>query len=272
MLAPLVLAACGGDGPGGGGAARLLGADPGGVSDGGEAPPASFVLRGDDGELTIETGARSLAPDFPRSVPIPDGWRLDTNSRMTTDGITVWTTIWSTDDDPEQAAERFAAGLGADLPEILRYSADADGAVSVVGGWEGPELFVSAGFVREGPPSTPTTVSLTISDQPSVMNGGEGTAADPTSDDAGSVAGGLVGAIGGDEAADMLSSLGIGAKAEGLAYALNGRFEVVDDMTARLILGDGSLEDRTFDCIVVGALLDPGESVILVYPDGETTC
>lgn len=138
MLAPIVLAACGGGGPGGDGAARLFGGDDGGARDGGGAPPASFVLRGDDGELAIEVGASgSLAADFPAAVPIPSGWTLDQSSRMTADGIIVWTTIWSTDEGPEQAADAFAAGLGAGLPEILRYSTDADGVYSVVGAGRG---------------------------------------------------------------------------------------------------------------------------------------
>lgn len=256
VLAPIILAGCGGDTPGGG-VARLVGEETGsGALDGDGAPPASFVLRSDDGELAIEGGSGSLAPDFPGSVPIPEGWRLDASSRMAADGIIAWTTIWSTPETPEQAADRFAAGLGPDLPETLRYTTDTDGIVSVVGGWEGPALVVAGGFLGEE--GELTMVTLTVSDEPAVS--------------AGSAGAGLVDAIGGDEAADMLSSVGIGAKANGLAFALGGEFEVVDETTARLILGDGTVEDKTFDCIVVGAILDPGETVILVYPDGQATC
>lgn len=86
--------------------------------------------------------------------------------------------------------------------------------------------------------------------------------------------GGIVEQIGGEGADDIVSSLGIGAKASALASALKSDRdpEIIDDTTAKIFL-DGDVDvDSVMACIVVGAIIDPDETVIVVYPNGETTC
>ena len=106
---------------------------------------------------------------------------------------------------------------------------------------------------------------------PTVVASGDTTG---SGDSSGSGDGGIVEQIGGEEAGDIVSSLGIGAKASALASALGSDRdpEIIDDTTAKIFL-DGDVEaDSVMACIVVGAIIDQDETVIVAYPNGETTC
>lgn len=84
----------------------------------------------------------------------------------------------------------------------------------------------------------------------------------------------IVEQIGGEDAVNALDSVGIGTKAFALASALGSdrEYELVNETTARIFL-DGDVDtDSTMACIVVGAIIDEGETVIVVYPNGEITC
>ncbi|HRB03884.1 MAG TPA: hypothetical protein PLP26_11000, partial [Ilumatobacteraceae bacterium] len=81
----------------------------------------------------------------------------------------------------------------------------------------------------------------------------------------------IVEQIGGQDAVNALDSVGIGTKAFALSSALGSdrEYELVNETTARIFL-DGDVDtDSTMACIVVGAIIDEGETVIVVYPNGE---
>jgi len=95
-----------------------------------------------------------------------------------------------------------------------------------------------------------------------------------SADTSGSGDGGIVEQVGGEGADDIVSGLSIEAKASTLASALDSDRdpEIIDDSTAKIFL-DGDVEvDGVMACIVVGAIIDPDETVIVVYPNGETNC
>jgi hypothetical protein len=46
----------------------------------------------------------------------------------------------------------------------------------------------------------------------------------------------------------------------------------VDGSDIRLVFDGSSVGNATFDCIVGGAFLEPGETLTMVYPDGEQEC
>lgn len=82
---------------------------------------------------------------------------------------------------------------------------------------------------------------------------------------------GLLDAIGGEGTGDIIAELGIGVRANALAVALNGSWEEIDESSARIIK-DGDVNDTIMDCIVVGSFLEPGETIFIRYPNGETSC
>lgn len=270
MLAPIILAGCGGDGPGGDGATRLLGGERDAVVTASEdGSGTGFEVRTEDGEVRVDAGSGSLPSDFPSAVGVPSEWQVVQSGRITSEDATVWTVTWNTAEGAAASTERFASGLPGDLREIYRTDTETDGVASVLIAWEGSQFSVIASFMDGSAPGEPSLATVTVSDEPAVA---AGTATSGDASTGGDQGGGLVGAIGGQEAVDAFAELGIGAKAEGMAFALGGRYELVDDTTVRLILDDKTLDDQLFDCIVVGAILDPGETVIVVYPDGQATC
>lgn len=46
----------------------------------------------------------------------------------------------------------------------------------------------------------------------------------------------------------------------------------VDGTDIRLVFDGGSVSNATFDCLVGGAFVEPGETLTMVYPDGEQAC
>jgi hypothetical protein len=46
----------------------------------------------------------------------------------------------------------------------------------------------------------------------------------------------------------------------------------VDGSDIRLVFDGSSIDNATFDCIVAGSFVEPGETLTLVYPDGEQEC
>lgn len=46
----------------------------------------------------------------------------------------------------------------------------------------------------------------------------------------------------------------------------------VDGTDIRLVFDGGSVSNAMFDCLVGGAFVEPGETLTMVYPDGEQAC
>lgn len=46
----------------------------------------------------------------------------------------------------------------------------------------------------------------------------------------------------------------------------------IDGTTIRFVFDSGTVQDAVVQCMVGGTFLEPGESLTIVYPDGETTC
>ncbi|MDZ7731824.1 MAG: hypothetical protein U5R31_00780 [Acidimicrobiia bacterium] len=59
----------------------------------------------------------------------------------------------------------------------------------------------------------------------------------------------------------------------GIEISLDAEVEIIDETTAEVTIEDGTLDGNAeFDCAAVDAVVEEGETVTLVYPDGETTC
>jgi hypothetical protein len=104
-------------------------------------------------------------------------------------------------------------------------------------------------------------------------------AADPGADDADEGAAGgtgdLADAIAGEDAPDLdaaFDALGFETLMETVGDQLGASSVEVDGDDARIVLDDKSLDDAMMDCIVAGSFVDEGQTVTVVYPDGEQLC
>ena len=107
---------------------------------------------------------------------------------------------------------------------------------------------------------------------------GDGTAGDVSTDGAAElgqdVADDIMDAVDEDGTlSDAMSSLSPETRFGAVASQLDPEPEiVVEGSTIRFVFPGGSTADSMMSCIVGGAFVEPGETLVLEYPDGEVEC
>jgi len=80
----------------------------------------------------------------------------------------------------------------------------------------------------------------------------------------------------GDQGADLdaaISAIPAQSRFEAVAGQLDPEPSVeIDGGDIRLVFDGGTVADATFACIVGGSFVEPGETLTVVYPDGEQAC
>lgn len=80
----------------------------------------------------------------------------------------------------------------------------------------------------------------------------------------------------GEQGADLdaaISAIPAQSRFEAVASQLEPEPTVeIDGGDVRLVFDGGSVSNATFDCIVAGSFVEPGETLTVVYPDGEQSC
>ncbi|MFP5488639.1 MAG: hypothetical protein ACLGHQ_10080 [Acidimicrobiia bacterium] len=80
----------------------------------------------------------------------------------------------------------------------------------------------------------------------------------------------------GDEGADLdaaISAIPPETRFTAVASQLEPEPDVeVNGTDIRLVFDGGSVSDATFACLVGGGFVEPGETLTMVYPDGEQAC
>lgn len=80
----------------------------------------------------------------------------------------------------------------------------------------------------------------------------------------------------GEQGADLdaaISAIPAQSRFEAVAGQLDPEPSVeIDGGDIRLVFDGGTVADATFACIVGGSFVEPGETLTLVYPDGEQAC
>jgi hypothetical protein len=81
--------------------------------------------------------------------------------------------------------------------------------------------------------------------------------------------------LGEEDAADLdaaFDAVGYETIMETVGDQLGASSVEVDGDDARIVLDDKTLDDAMMDCIVAGSFVDEGQTVTMVYPDGEELC
>ena len=77
----------------------------------------------------------------------------------------------------------------------------------------------------------------------------------------------------GGDLSDAISTLSPETRFGTVASQLDPEPEiVVEGGTIQLVFPSGSTGDSTMSCIIAGAFVEPEETLLLVYPDGEVEC
>ncbi len=72
---------------------------------------------------------------------------------------------------------------------------------------------------------------------------------------------------------DAISSLSPETRFGAVASQLEPEPEiVVDGTTIRFVFPGGTTDDSMMSCIIAGSFVEPGETLVLEYPDGEVEC
>lgn len=77
----------------------------------------------------------------------------------------------------------------------------------------------------------------------------------------------------GDAVRDAIAAVPSETVFEIVADQLDPRPQVeIDGTDIRLVFDGGTVDDATFDCIVAGSFVEAGQTLTVVYPDGEQVC
>ena len=142
-------------------------------------------------------------------------------------------------------------------------------ALAACGGSDDPDP------AQPSPTDAPSSDSADTDSQADADQAGAGDSADTGAADAsggGEIIDQLDEGMGGglDEALDSLPG---GAVWSIVADQLGDDVELeIDGVDVRFTLNEGSTDDGIMDCLIAGAFAEAGETITMIYPDGEVTC
>jgi len=142
-------------------------------------------------------------------------------------------------------------------------------ALAACGGSDDPDP------AQPSPTDAPSSDSADTDSQADADQAGAGDSADTGAADAsggGEIIDQLDEGMGGglDEALDSLPG---GAVWSIVADQLGDDVELeIDGVDVRFTLNEGSTDDGIMDCLIAGAFAEAGETITMIYPDGEVLC
>jgi len=142
-------------------------------------------------------------------------------------------------------------------------------ALAACGGSDDPDP------AQPSPTDAPSSDSADTDSQADADQAGAGDSADTGAADAsggGEIIDQLDEGMGGglDEALDSLPG---GAVWSIVADQLGEDVELeIDGLDVRFTLNEGSTDDGIMDCLIAGAFAEAGETITMIYPDGEVLC
>lgn len=142
-------------------------------------------------------------------------------------------------------------------------------ALAACGGSDDPDP------AQPSPTDAPSTDSADTDSQAGADQAGAGDSADTGAADAsggGEIIDQLDEGMGGglDEALDSLPG---GAVWSIVADQLGEDVELeIDGVDVRFTLNEGSTDDGIMDCLIAGAFAEAGETITMIYPDGDVLC